>query len=68
MKKTQTPTQKIKNWISKVITKPNPLFGNLPPCPFARKAILQNKVQFVELPSTADWRTVYQFVLSLIHI
>ena len=62
MKKTKTPTQKIKNWISKVITKPNPLFGNLPPCPFARKAILQNKVQFVELPSTADWRTVYQFV------
>ena len=58
----QTPTQQIKKWISKFITKPNPVFGNLPPCPFAQKAMLEEKVDFVEVPSTADWRTLYQFV------
>lgn len=62
MKKKQTPTQKIKNWINKFITKPNPVFGDLPPCPFARKAIMDNKVEFVELPGTADWRTLYQMI------
>ncbi len=62
MKKKQTPTQKIKNWINKFITKPNPVFGDLPPCPFARKAIMGDKVEFVELPGTADWRTLYQMI------
>lgn len=62
MKKKQTPTQKIKNWINKFITKPNPVFGDLPPCPFARKAIMDDKVEFVELPRTADWRTLYQMI------
>ena len=62
MKKKQTPTQKIKNWINKFITKPNPVFGDLPPCPFARKAIMDDKVEFVELPGTADWRTLYQMI------
>ena len=62
MKKKQTPTQKIKNWINKFITKPNPVFGDLPPCPFARKAIMDDKVKFVELPGTADWRTLYQMI------
>ena len=61
-KKTQTPTQKIRKWISKFITKPNPVFGDLPPCPFARKAMLEDKVEFVELPRTADWRTIYQHI------
>ncbi len=62
MKKKQTPTQKIKHWINSFITKPNPVFGNLPPCPFARKAMIEDKVTFVELPGTADWRTVYQLI------
>ena len=39
----QTPTETIKNWISEFVTKPNPVFGNLPPCPFAQKAIIENK-------------------------
>ena len=62
MSRKQTPTQKIKNWINKFITKPNPVFGDLPPCPFARKAIMDSKVEFVELPGTADWRTLYQLI------
>ena len=60
--KNQTPTQTIKNWIRKFVTKPNPVFGNLPPCPFAQKAIIDDKVDFVELNSMADWRTVYGLI------
>ena len=61
-KKRQTPTQKIKNWIREFVTKPNPVFGDLPPCPFAQKAILDDKVEFVELSATADWKTIYQLI------
>ena len=57
-----TPTQRVKSWISRFVTKPNPVFGNLPPCPFARKAIIDDKVEFVELNGTADWRTIYQMI------
>ena len=46
-KKTNNPTAYIKNWIKTFVTKPNPVFGNLPPCPFAQKAIIDNKVEFV---------------------
>ncbi len=62
--KKQTPTQTIKHWIKEFVTKPNPVFGNLPPCPFAQKAIIDDKVQFVELPHDADWRQVYRLICS----
>ena len=58
----QTPTQTIKNWISEFVTKPNPVFGNLPPCPFAQKAIVENKVEFLELNSIACYNTLYQHI------
>jgi hypothetical protein len=61
-RKKHTPTQTIKNWIKDFVTKPNPVFGNLPPCPFAQKAIVDDKVEFVELNRTADWKTVYQLI------
>ena len=60
--KSQTPTQTIKNWISEFVTKPNPVFGNLPPCPFAQKAIVENKVEFLELNSIACYNTLYQHI------
>ena len=59
-----TPTQKIQNWINNFVTKPNPVFGNLPPCPFARKAIVDNKVQFQEMIGTTDYATLYQTVFN----
>ena len=62
--KTQTPTQQIKDWIEDFVTKPNPVFGDLPPCPFARKAMLENKVKFLELDSVADYPTVYQHIIE----
>ncbi len=58
----KTPTQTIQKWIRKFVTKPNLVFGNLPPCPFAQKAIIDNKVEFVELNSIADWRTLYGII------
>ena len=58
----KTPTQTIQNWIRKFVTKPNPVFGNLPPCPFAQKAIIDNKVDFTELNGAADWRTIYGII------
>ena len=60
--KRQTPTQKIKSWIKEFVTKPNPVFGDLPPCPFAQKAIVDGKVKFVELNAVSDWRTLYQLI------
>ena len=60
--KKQTPTQTIKKWISNFVTKPNPVFGDLPPCPYAQKAIIDGKVEFVELNATADWTTIYQLI------
>ena len=58
----QTPTETIQKWISDFVTKPNPIFGDLPPCPYAQRAVVENKVEFVELNRTADWRTIYQLI------
>jgi len=60
--KKQTPTQTIKKWISDFVTRPNPVFGDLPPCPYAQKAIIEGRVEFVELNATADWTTIYQLI------
>ena len=38
------------------------MFGDLPPCPYAQKAIIDGKVEFVELNATADWTTIYQLI------
>ena len=56
----KTPTQTIRNWISDFVTRPNPVFGNLPPCPFAQKAIVDDKVDFVEVNSICTYATLYQ--------
>ena len=61
-KTANSPTEFIKQWIDDFVTKPNPVFGDLPPCPFARKAIVDNKVKFLELDSVADYPTVYQHI------
>ena len=59
-----TPTQTIKNWINDFVTKPNPVFGNLPPCPFARKAIVDNRVVFQEMSGITDYATLYQSIFN----
>tara|TARA_R110001592_G_scaffold278083_1_gene545346 strand:+ start:423 stop:971 length:549 start_codon:yes stop_codon:yes gene_type:complete len=38
-------SQEIKSWSKEILEKPIPLFANMPPCPFARKAWLDKHVQ-----------------------
>ena len=33
-------------WISDFVSKPNPLLNNFPPCPFAKQAMLEKKIDF----------------------
>ena len=63
--KKQTPTQKIQSWIKDFVTKPNAVFGDLPPCPYAQKAMVEDKVKFVELKPTADWRSIYRMIYKM---
>ena len=37
----------IKTWILKVLSKPNHIFNNLPPCPFAKKAWAEGRVKLI---------------------
>ncbi len=43
----------VKNWVKDFVSTSHPSFGNLPPCPFARKAITQQQTQWL-VNSTAD--------------
>jgi hypothetical protein len=61
-RKKQTPTQTIKIWIKDFVTKPNPIFGNLPPCPFAQKAIIDGKVKFIELDGIGEFGTIFTHI------
>ena len=63
--KKQTPTQTIQHWIKDFVTRPNPVFGDLPPCPYAQKAMVEDKVKFVELKPTADWRAIYRLIYKM---
>jgi hypothetical protein len=41
----------IENWIMNVLSKPEKVFANLPPCPFAKKAWMENKVDVLTFTS-----------------
>ena len=41
----------IEDWILNTLSKPEKVFSNLPPCPFAKKAWLDNKVDIKEFIS-----------------
>jgi len=38
-------TKEVEDWINETLSKPNEIFGNLPPCPYARKAWKDKKVK-----------------------
>ena len=49
-RKTQTsPKEFITNWLKTFVEVPHPVFGNMPPCPFAQKARLEGKILFREI-------------------
>lgn len=39
--------QYLKSWITESLSKPEPLLNNLPSCPFAKTALIDNKIRFV---------------------
>ena len=39
----------VKTWIDDFVTKPNPLLNNMPPCPYAKQAILDKKID-IQIP------------------
>ena len=41
-----SPKDYITNWIKTFVEIPHPVFGNMPPCPFAQKARLQGQIFF----------------------
>ena len=60
--KKHTPTQTIKKWISDFVTRPNPVFGDLPPCPFAQKAMVDGRVKFLELDGIGEFGTIFTHI------
>ena len=60
--KKKTPTQIIRTWIKDFVTKPNPVFGDLPPCPFAQKAMVDGKVEFLELDGIGEFGTIFTHI------
>ena len=41
-----SPKQYITNWLKTFVEVPHPVFGDFPPCPFAQKARLEDKILF----------------------
>ena len=46
-------TSQIETWVMEVLSKPNKAFGNLPPCPYARKAWMDGNV---DVRMLTTWR------------
>jgi hypothetical protein len=47
--KSNSAEEYLSEWMKKFVEKPHPLLGNMPPCPFARKARLRNRIKIVEV-------------------
>ena len=45
---------KIADWIKNTLSKPNPIFNNLPACPYAKKAWIDDKVEVNVFNSWVD--------------
>ena len=61
--------QNLKNWILDYLSKPNPVFNNLPPCPFAKKAWLDGHVEIIKFESYDQIRqSIKEIVGSMVKI
>lgn len=50
LKKSNPEAEKhVTQWMISFVEKPHPYFGNMPPCPYAQKARLENKITMVWL-------------------
>src|SRR6056300_368025 len=56
---------KIANWINNTLSKPSPIFNNLPACPYAKQAWTENKVEVFAYNS---WIDAYVFAFPVDNI
>ncbi len=60
-----TATDDVIKWVKEFVEVPHPVFADLPPCPYAKQARLDGKVDFVELTDDhADgeiWQRINKF-------
>lgn len=65
--------QHIRRWVENTLSVPSPIFNNLPPCPYSREALLNNKVN-IRCAHGADlldsimdigrtWNDTYEIIL-----
>ena len=45
-------TNEVIKWVKEFVEVPHPVFADLPPCPYAKQARLDGKVEFVEVPTS----------------
>ena len=55
----------IEKWILDFLSVPHPVFGNLPPCPYAKRAWLDGKVEFIKI--TGGYVHLQGAVMGLLH-
>jgi hypothetical protein len=69
-KKTKTsPREDVIRWVKEFVEVPHPVFADYPPCPYAKQARLDGKVDFVELtdmePDSNIWVMIDHFDFEL---
>ena len=63
--------QEIQTWSEEILEKPSPLFGGLPPCPYARMAWMKNCVMIhvtPEIETVAEIKAFHPPTDELLHI
>ncbi len=60
-----SPTQDVMEWITNFVEVPHPMFAGYPPCPYAKQARMEGKVEFRELtdmePDSNIWVSIDHF-------
>lgn len=57
----------IEKWILDFLSVPHPVFGNLPPCPYAKRAWLDGKVEVREVTGGHVYVDLQVAVMGLLH-
>ena len=65
-KKTKNnPTEEVIKWVKEFVEVPHPVFADMPPCPYAKQARLDGKVEFKEVtdmePDSNLWVYIDRF-------
>jgi predicted nuclease of restriction endonuclease-like RecB superfamily len=64
-KTTSSPREEVIRWVKEFVEVPHPVFADYPPCPYAKQARLDGKVDFVELtdmePDSNIWTSIDHF-------